>query len=165
MARTFLGPCIVDSHIQSELSGSNIFGSLHCGQPHTIGTQWLEHFWVLALWTATYNRNSVARTFLGPCIVDSHIQSELSGSNIFGSLHCGQPHTIGTQWLEHFWVLALWTATYNRNSVARTFLGPCIVDSHIQSELSGSNIFGSMKVCSRYGYFEPLCARSGDKWE
>ena len=39
----------------------------------------------------------------------------------------------------------------------------------IQSNLNGSNIFETMEICSRCGYFEPLrvnqSARLGDKWE
>ena len=38
---------------------------------------------------------------------------------------------------------------------------------HIQSNLSGSNSLGTMKICSRYGLFEPLrvnhSVRSGSK--
>ena len=38
----------------------------------------------------------------------------------------------------------------------------------IQSNLNGSNSFGTMKICSRYGLFEPLrvnqSARSESKW-
>ena len=37
----------------------------------------------------------------------------------------------------------------------------------IQSNFNGSNIFGTIELCSRYGYFEPLRvihgARSGSK--
>ena len=40
--------------------------------------------------------------------------------------------------------------------------------SYVQSNLDGSNLFGTMKICSRDGWFEPLRvnygANSGSKW-
>ena len=33
----------------------------------------------------------------------------------------------------------------------------------IQSNFNGSNIFGTMEICSRYGYFEPLRVNHGTR--
>ena len=40
--------------------------------------------------------------------------------------------------------------------------------SPLKQNLNGSNIFGTMEICSRHGQFEPLwvnhAAKSGSKW-
>ena len=35
----------------------------------------------------------------------------------------------------------------------------------IQSKLNNSNLFGTMEICSRYGYFESLRVNHGDNLE